>query len=75
MVRRSVSRKGASESRPQHAFERFTDFCTHCGAHRSSVWLEEWPVSCPAGPNVVGISHLLAIRHVAEAAQQPGLRF
>ncbi len=48
-----------------HSFDRLTDFCTQCGAHRSSVWLEEWPKACPASPNVIGISHLLARRYMA----------
>lgn len=48
-----------------HSFERFTDFCTRCGAHRSSVWLQEWPAACPGEANVIGISHILAIRHLA----------
>ncbi len=77
MFQRTLTRKGRIAAPPlQHSFERVTDFCTRCGAHRSSVWLEEWPTSCPAGPNVVGISHLLAMRHVAgaPAPQQPGSR-
>jgi hypothetical protein len=48
-----------------HLFDHLTDFCTQCGAHRSSIWLEEWPRSCPAAENVIGISHLLARRAVS----------
>jgi hypothetical protein len=54
-----------------HHFDRLTDFCRRCGAHRSSVWLGEWPTLCPAGANVVGISHILAIRHIAAAPLLP----
>ena len=53
-----------------HRFDRLTDFCTRCGVHRSSVWLDEWPATCPAGSNVIGISHLLALRHLATTAQK-----
>jgi hypothetical protein len=53
-----------------HRFDGLTDFCTQCGVHRSSVWLDEWPLTCPAGSNVVGISHLLALRHLATTAQK-----
>lgn len=67
--RRFRSGKAWASAAPlAHHFDDLTDFCTHCGAHRSSVWLAEWPAACPAGPNVVGISHLLATRHVAAAA-------
>jgi hypothetical protein len=52
-----------------HRFDGLTDFCTQCGVHRSSVWLDEWPATCPAGANVVGISHLLALRHLAADVQ------
>ncbi len=45
-----------------HDFEPFTDFCRGCGTHRSSLWLSESPLHCPAGPNVIAISHLLALR-------------
>jgi hypothetical protein len=51
-----------------HHFDALTDFCMQCGVHRSSVWLDEWPSTCPAGANVVGISHLLALRHLATTA-------
>ncbi len=63
---------GLSKTPPSqtcHSFDRVTDFCTQCGAHRSSIWLGEWPQTCPAGPNVVGISHLLAQRYIAEATR------
>ncbi len=55
----------APSARPAHHFDDLTDFCTQCGAHRSSVWLAEWPARCPAETNVIGISHLLARRYLA----------
>jgi hypothetical protein len=72
-------KRRALAPRPEHSFECFTDFCTQCGAHRSSIWLDEWPTDCPAGSNVIGISHILAMRHIGSAPgssprQKPGPR-
>lgn len=68
MLPRPFSRKRrAALPHREHDFEQATDFCRHCGAHRSSIWLEEWPAACPATANVVGISHVLALRHLAGA--------
>jgi hypothetical protein len=76
MFSRALKRgkRRAPAPRPEHSFERFTDFCTQCGAHRSSVWLEEWPTDCPAGPNVIGISHILAMRHIGSASGPSPIR-
>ena len=63
-----ATRHAAHDDRAAHRFDRRTDFCTACGAHRTSVWLDEWPARCPAGPNVIAISHLLALRHIARGA-------
>ena len=69
MTRSTLLRKPRNvAAQHSHSFEFHTDFCIRCGAHRSSVWLKEWPASCPAGPNVVAISHILAFRHLAGAA-------
>jgi hypothetical protein len=59
---------------PAHRFDALSDFCTECGAHRSSVWLALWPSRCPAGDNVVGISHLLARRHLAALGSTEALK-
>lgn len=71
MFRRPLKRSKPETRAAAHAhrFDDLTDFCTQCGVHRSSVWLDEWPSTCPAGANVVGISHLLALRHLAAGAQ------
>jgi hypothetical protein len=68
MSDRSRKRRKRHEAPPPaHRFDALTDFCTQCGAHHSSVWLAVWPADCPAGANVVGISHVLALRHLAAA--------
>jgi hypothetical protein len=64
---RNRRKRRAEAAPPAHRFDALTDFCTQCGAHRSSVWFAAWPVDCPAGANAVGISHLLARRHLATA--------
>lgn len=63
----------APQTRPAHHFDDLTDFCTQCGAHRSSVWLAEWPARCPAETNVIGISHLLARRYLAYETHSGGV--
>lgn len=71
MVHRPFKRSKPETRTAEHAhrFDDLTDFCTQCGVHRSSIWLDEWPSTCPAGANVVGISHLLALRHLAAGMQ------
>lgn len=65
MPRRLFKSTAAPISRPDHRFDDRTDFCTRCGAHRTSIWLDLWPARCPAAANVTGISHILALRHLA----------
>jgi hypothetical protein len=71
MFHRPFKRRKPATQAAEHAhcFDGLTDFCTQCGVHRSSIWLDEWPSTCPAGSNVVGISHLLALRHLATTAR------
>ncbi|HWI28063.1 MAG TPA: hypothetical protein VN668_13905 [Stellaceae bacterium] len=67
MLRRLL--KSAAAPRLDHRFDDRTDFCTVCGVHRTNVRLNLWPARCPAAANVTGISHILALRHLAATAE------